>query len=548
MAEFTPEQQTALQEADAAIAARSSFTLEQQEALREADAAISAIPDDSTLKTNLPQAAPFQPAEPTKGPIGLVSPQVRETVRSGVKKTPGFFQLLTEMAPAGIGAARGAALGAPGGPLGMIAGGVIGGVTGELLAQESGVAPRSNLNIGLTATGPFVGPGAGLVKKVIGKGAALTTKLPFASAARGQAALRGSGEATESIGASIFARQKGLAAESANTLYEKVREAGVFVRPEQLTRTIQAMTDLLGNLNDFRAVPQVRSAIRVISRQKNLLTKRPTFSQVPGKGISLDNIVAARQDIGREIRAAARAGGPKKGATKKLFAAIAQDMDDIAEAASRVGEGGKLAKAAIDRAKLEFAVTKLESKIAQLSKDTVDKAGELVTEVNISSFSKFLKDVSNPKSKQFDKNFVDAIGAEEIVELRENAARLAEIMKFQSAGGAGSLVARGAAAAGIRSLTGAVLGFSATHGLIGTLAGVIGANAPEAVVALLSNPRALRVLEAASKAGKGPIDHRTLVLVGTLLTRSAGLQTESSAELPGGIGGPSEEGIQGVGG
>ena len=540
MATFTAKQQAILDGVSDDTQSNAEFTAKQQAILDGADASgPTALQKRNFVPIPEPIVLGLEGEEDRgKGPLGLVSPKIRKGVRKGIEGRTGFMQLVTELAPSLAGAAGGAAALSPLGPPGMIVGAVGGGLFGEVMAQESGIAPESDLNLALAGGGPLLGPAVGGTVKLGGKVTSLGTKLPFVKAALGQSAVRESGEATVNLGANILTEQTGLMARPAKSLFKEVRDKGLVVGFDAVERTRTQLRALIDDLNDFREVPQTRAAIRLLERNYKKLVQM--------KNISLDDLVEMRKDIGREVGNASKAGGTREFAAKKAFAAIAQDMDDIAKFAGETGDVGKVAVAAIEKSKLEFAVKNLERQVSKFSKDVV-QGDELATEVNMAGLSKFLRDISDKSSKLFDKNFVDALGPERILTMRKNAAEMVEIMSTTTPGGPGGLVARGAGAKGARQIAGALLGFSATGGPIGTLAGIMGANLPEVLVALLSSPRAIALLKAAKSAGKGKISHEAWVAVGTILTRSAGVQGGPNEPFATGDQSPAELGIEGAG-
>ena len=96
--------------------------------------------------------------------LGLVEEATRQKVRAFVESQPPILQFLIEAAPATIGTL----LGTPGGILGAT--GL--GITGEILGQESGISPRSDVGLALALGGPLVGRTTGSALKGIRKATA----------------------------------------------------------------------------------------------------------------------------------------------------------------------------------------------------------------------------------------------------------------------------------------------------------------------------------------------------------------------------------------
>ncbi len=475
--------------------------------------------------------------EPREGPLGIVPKEARGAVREEVEKQPGLIQLLMEVGPSMAGAIKGAQTGAklplPGllRAFGVVGGAIVGGVTGEVAAQETGIAPESELNIGLAAAGPLAGPVVGGVvkggRRVVGAG---LTRFPFAKTARAKTQIAQSVEEFESLGSRIISKQTGQQAKTTKELFTAVREAGVKIPPEALKNTHAAIEDLLSKMSATKAFPEVKQAMKVLEQTLETIKSRTATGSVRlGKGlrgeqqtlgISLDTLVSARQQIGIAVGKAESAGGAKLGAAKQAFKAISADLGKIARDPSLRGRAAKLVQEATKRAKLDFSIKDMEAGIAKF---TTTKEG--ATTLNVPGLQKWVLNITNPKSKQFNKNLSEAL-KDELPEIKSRLKTLAEISaKAGNAGGPGSLVVRGKTA-GAGAVVGGLIG-----GPIGAGTGaIIGAGLPETMVAILMSPKGTKFLEGAAKLGKGQINMKTWVALGQLLTRSAGEQRE--AQVP----------------
>src|SRR3990167_3806435 len=172
-------------------------------------------PDESRAITDalLKQAAPAQrpivregcvvPEGATPKPQAERKHMVWEETRGGVRKfveeQQGLAKFAMESAPGVVGSAVGGAVGAPAGPPGVILGATVGGLLGEFLAQETGVAPESEVNLAVAAGGAAAGTATGsllqLGRKAVGAG---ISKLPAVQSAQARIAERKSVEEFES--------------------------------------------------------------------------------------------------------------------------------------------------------------------------------------------------------------------------------------------------------------------------------------------------------------------------------------------------------------
>lgn len=472
---------------------------------------------------------PNAPTKPREGPLGIVPKEVRGSVRETVENQPGLLQLITELAPSVGGALVGAAAGTPFGPPGILTGAIIGGVGGETIGQETGVAPESKLNIALSAGGPVLGPAVGSVVKAGRRVAGfLSTKLPFAAAARAKNVVGEVVDEFESLGTRILDKQTGLQARPASDLYGAVRRSGVVAPGKFLDNTRDAINRLKLEMSPSQDLEEVGQALKMLERiagtiapgKPSLIINKAGQAISAPNTVSIDTLVAIRQQVGIAVRRAESKGGVKLGAAKKLFATISDDLDRIASSPDLSRRAARLAQAAVKRAKLEFSVKDFEGAVAKFTKDTPDATG---TVININGLQKWLRDVTNPKHANFDKNFVTAL-KDELPAIKERMVTLSKILgKGGSAGGPGSLVIRG-------RLTSQAVGIMAGLGMAGPTGGIIGAligtHAPEMLVGMLTTKTGSAFLEGAANLGKGTINIKSWIAAGQAATRLTGEQKE----------------------
>jgi len=477
-----------------------------------------------------PQTDPLVVAEtkPKEGPLGLIPADVRGSVRETVESQQGLLQLLAEISPSIGGAVGGAALGAPFGPVGSVVGAVVGGLSGETIAQETGIAPTSDINLALSAAGPVLGPAVGGVfkgiKRLAGAG---FSKLPFSKTARAKNVIGSVVEEFESTGTRILEKQEGLIARSASELYGAVRRAGVVVPGKALNNTRAAIDDLIKEMDLTKSFPEVRQALTHLKKVAETIAPGKASKILDASGnpisvasdVSIDTLVAIRQQMGVAVRRAESIGGVKLGSAKKAFATISDDLDRIAASPDLSRRGARLAKAAVKRAKLEFSVKDMEMAVARFTKDTVAKDG---VGINITGLQKWLRDITNPKSKQFNKNFAESL-KDEIPAIKERLEALAKIVVVGGSGGPGSIVVRGrGASAGV----GLLAGFGLGGGLGAAVGASLGAQLPEMLTSILMTKGGSKFLEAAAKAGTGTINWKTWVAAGQFVTRALGEKDE----------------------
>ncbi len=459
---------------------------------------------------------------PREGPLGLIPLRPRMDVRRAVEKQPGLVQLITEMSPSAIGTAGGATAGGiltGGNPLGIIGGGMLGGIVGELFAQETGIAPTSELNLALSGAGPLGGPAVGGTLKGIkrGLGTAVTKGFPAARVARARNVMNRAVSEFESVGATILNKTSGVDVRPASELYQAASRAKVRIKPQLLQNTRAEIDRLIKKLTPISALTDVGQSLKALEQVSKVLLSNP-------KGVLLEEFIEARGFIGAIIGGLQKKGGSKLNISKRVFAVMNDDLEKISRSPFRKGRQARLAQTAIKRAKLEFAVQRMQDKVAQFTQRNVRglKPDDVV--INFKSLGKWLDDVTNPLRKaKFDKNFTDAL-KEHLPELKKRVDALAQMGATGSPGGPGSIVLRGQTAKIGRSLVGGALGFLGTGGTAvgAALGGLAGAQGPELIVAVLTTKTGATLLEAAAKAGKGTISHRAWLTASEIAFRSLG--------------------------
>jgi len=494
------------------------FEIEGDEPNERETAALLEIQGLKAPAQAAPEPAPEEDPGTGKGPLGIVSPDVRESVRGAVEEQPGLLQLLTELSPSIGGAIAGAGVGAVGGPIGVVAGAAIGGLAGEAAGQEVGLAPASTTNLVLAGTGPIGGTVAGGIFKGLRRGVGSLASLHFAKAARARVAAKSAGLEVQSLGARILDKTTGLMSSPSGDLFAAARRAGIIVDGTAVEGTRKAIGELLAELAPVKSFSEVKEAIGVLNQ----------LNATIGVGdISFDTLIRARQLLGAAVKRAESSAGIRFGTAKKAFKAIATDMDNlVTHAPRRTRRTARIAKAATGRAKLEFSVRELEAGVAQFLKPVASGEG---VQINMAGFSKWLLDITNKRSKKFDKNFTSAL-ADDLPGIKKRVGELAKILEAGSPGGPGSLVVRAAGAKAARNFfLGGAAGFAVTgNPLIGAAAGIAGASIPEILTAALANNTGAAILNALAQLGRGNIDTKMWALLGEFVARSAGEGEETS--------------------
>ena len=450
--------------------------------------------------------------------LQLVDEARRQKIRAGIENQEPFVRFLAEALPATLGTIVGGIFGGPGGA-------VAGGLGGEAIGQETGLTPRSNLGLALSAGGPVAG-------KVIGEtvrggrrlfGAASGGMIP-AKVALARNAINTASNELESLGTKIISKQKGLMRAQASTLYKIVENAGVRIPNFMMSNTVKSFKPLRKELQQFSSLPEVKQALGLLNSIQTMF----------GKGsISFAELDVIKATIGAASRLINDVAPKTAGSIKQVYTAIYDDVDAmvklggrpvkqkfrerlvrsveqkaatplgvpyepiVQEKLRRVGNVAKLAKNAAARFKLDGAVKNLEEGIAQYQTFIPGKNDMIV---NLKGLRKWLKDATNPKSKKYNKNMTEAL-SDELPGINK---RLRELTEFSdvSPGGPGSLIVRGV--------------FAGVGYKLGSIAGPIGgaggallaARAPEGLTAILSSGPAVAFLKKAVNFGKTPIHNK----------------------------------------
>ena len=161
------------------------------------------------------------------------------------------------------------------------------------------------------------------------------------------------------------------------------------------------------------------------------------------------------------------------------------------------------------RAKLEFAVRDLERAVAKF---TADIPGKDASMLNVRALRKWIRDVTNPKHKSYDRSFVTAL-AGRITPIQN---RLRDLDDIVDVGKSGGLIIQGVFAGG-----GAAVG-SAVGGPVGATVGALaGASGPERMVSALTSERGAALLTQAARFGKGSVNQQVWGALGQVTTREA---------------------------
>ena len=501
-----------------------------QESVQERDISFASSAEEPDIVTRqitvpgLDEQPEEQPPVALPSRTGIVSPESRGRVREAVEEQPGFLQFLTEMSPATVGTLAGITLMAPVPiPGARVFGAMGGGVIGEFLAQEVGLAPRSDVNLALSAIGPVVGKVGGATKRGVQRlVGGRVAGFPPAAQAAAQVTAKRAFEEFETLGGKILAKQKGLTARPADDLFEAVRKAGVTISGARLVNTQKAIRQLVQEMQPLKEFPEVAQSMKVLLQLEKSLKGQ----------VSFETFIGARAIIGASIQRFKSAGGTKLGKAKQAFAAMSKDLEEISQKLQIVADpkgkfvsrtkparAAKLARSAITRAKLEFAVADVEELVAK----SIRVEGSNIV-LDAKGMLKAFIVKTNPKSRQFDKNFVDAL-ADDIPLIKARLAVLSEIAEKAKSGAGGLVIAQAGAKVG-RSIAGAAVGV-VTAGLatgspvVAGLGGIAGAKIPGKLTALLASERGFKFLEAAARFGRGEISERAWAVAGQILTRLA---------------------------
>ncbi len=391
---------------------------------------------------------------------GLVPENIRRDVRAAMEEAPAAVGFAAEMSPAISGTALGGLAGSVFGPAGIFLGAVFGGVIGEFLGQETGVTPQSDVGLGLAAAGPVVGKVLGPAVQGVKRAAVKAALVPSpAKAALARTIVSDAVDTLSSFGGRVLAKQTGLMNQPASRLYKAAREIGARINPRN-SKTLATLDGLEEELLQFSAFPEIKQSIRL------LRSVRSVFDQ---DFIGFNEIIGLKKLVGVAVKKAEKAlsdSGTKLGSAKLVFKAMTEDIDDLSKFGKTAAkkQGARLVQIAAKRAKLEFSIDELETVVSQHTKLIPDQA-EAVLDIN--KLRNSLRNMLDPKSKQFNKNFTEALG-DEIKPLMDELAVLGKLSKSLNPAGAGSLVIRGLGGA-----AGGAAGVAAA-GPVGPVMGTVG--------------------------------------------------------------------------
>jgi len=441
------------------------------------------------------------PIKPSR--TGLIPEQTRQEISDIVQGESVLGRFFLQATPAAIGTFVGGAIGSAFAGVGVVPGAMMGGFFGEIIGQELGMTPQSDIG----AVFAFAGPGAGRLAAPMGQAIARgtgksVTSIAPAKAAIARKAVKDSVDELSSFGARVLSKQKGIMRVPASKIYNTVRGLGVQIDPRQ-SFTVKALGSLERELVKMsRGFPEVAQALRTVRGVKEILSR---------ESISFSEIISTKQLIGAAVRKARRATGIKLRTPKAIFKAMADDIDAlVARGKGLKGTGAKLLKKADARAKLEFSVAEFEEGLAENLK-FIPEEGTVV--LNVSGFRNWLGRITNPRHKQYNKNFTEAL-KDELPDIRKRLAEIDKISKTLSPGGPGSLIIRGAGAG-----AGGAAGF-AIGGEIGAAIGVLaGASMPEMITAVLLSKPGAAFLTRAATMGRGAVNEQAWALLGQILAQ-----------------------------
>lgn len=437
---------------------------------------------------------------------GIVPENIRRDVRGAIEAAPAPVGFAAEMSPAITGTAFGGLVGSMFGPVGLLLGGAFGGFVGEFLGQETGVTPQSDVGLGLAAAGPTVGRVLGPAFQAVKRAGVKAALVPSpAKAALARTIVSDAVDTLGSFGARVLAKQTGLMAQPANQLYKAAREVGARLNPRN-SKTLKSLDALEAELADFATFPEIKQAMRLLGSVRASLDK---------DFISFSEVIGVKKLVGVAVAKAEKAlidSGTKLGSAKLVFKALADDIDDLAKFGKGLkGKGARLVQIATKRAKLEFSIDELQTVVSRHTQLIPDQA-EAVLDIN--ALRNTLRDMLDPASKAFKKNFADALG-DQIKPLMDDLAGLAKLSKSLNPAGPGSLVIRGLGGA-----AGGAVGFAAA-GPVGAIIGTIGGvGLPEMIMGVLLSTGGRKALRTAMIAGKGQLDAQQWQLIGQAVVQS----------------------------
>lgn len=481
---------------------------------RETDAILRALDKaDPSIKGEINRAIEKGTEITPKGPLGVMPREARGAVRQFVEDLPWYLQLPTEMGPAVTGAGLGATALAPtipfAGPIGPIAGGLVGAVAAEGIAQETGVAPRSELNMALTKMGPLLGVPTGLALKGLRytAGQFATRGLPFARTASARLKLQDAAKHFDTLGAKILAKSK---LPEAGELFSRMRRAKAFIRPDQLRNTQMVVNTLSKEMQPLRAFPEMREAFRNIRIIQKTLLADP-------KGISVEDFATARFLLDKEAQKVAGTQSQAENVITKMKDALYDDLDHMMSSPFKSGRAARLVHDTGRRLQLNWAVRDLEQGVSKFIKETTHGRS-----VDVKGLSEWLKKAVDPKNALYNKGFAKSLKSE-IPEIEETINKLLKVVNVAgNPAGPGSLVVRQQAARTGRALGGAILGGIGAGAPGAAIGAVSAASFPEVLVGLLLSKPGSVFLRRAAEMGKGELSKERWVTLMTMVTRAAG--------------------------
>lgn len=227
--------------------------------------------------------------------VPLLPERRRQNVRRHVEELPGVAQFAMEMTPATLGTVIGGGLGSVAGPFGTMAGAAAGGTLGEFLGQESGFSPQSDLNLGIAAGAPVVGPAVGsaarLTRRGVSKGVGM---LPPARSAMGETVRRQTAEAFQQARRRILsARPSGMTPELDQAVAKLEGGIADALKPvsgsvgqkeldvSKLRNWLSKVTDPKHKDFDANMAAELKGDLQVIDR---ILAKAQEFGTTKGPG------------------------------------------------------------------------------------------------------------------------------------------------------------------------------------------------------------------------------------------------------------------------
>lgn len=403
------------------------------------------------------------------------------------------------------------------GPGGTVTGAMIGSAGGEKLNQVLGITPEDDRAVGIAGIAPAFGPAsAKLVQKTVGRPIGFVSeKLPITKIARANATMREQVPKFESLGGNILSSRRGVQGLPSGRLYKAVENSGVSVPSSVFSSTKRVMDELATELDGLKSFPEARAAIEQVQRLNQAFV-------AGGEPIGFAQLVGMRQQLGGAIRQVEGISGVRLRSAKLLFKTLENDLRMLTKSRGDARVPAKLLKRASERAKLEFAVADLEDAVARFTTVNADN-----TVVNINGLRNWLRDVTNPKNKLYEKNFSDAL-KRDLPGIKKNLKSLDKITQQfgASPAGPGSIVVRGIGATTGRQVVGAMFGYGAGSAVgmpapLSAVGGLIGATLPETMVGVLSSPKLLNTLNRMANLGKGELPLKRLAVLSSAVISAA---------------------------